>query len=391
MQKTSTFVLFFTSLLPFVFGHKRYKEGELVEVYGNKIGPVANPSETYSWTTLPLCQPDQLDFERRGLGDVLRGDKKAHTMFDMPFRVDASLSQLCDVELNSENVRKLNRAVSQDYVFEFILDGMPVHGRVGRKAVAEDMPAVRHNENLIFNHFDFDIHYNNDEIIGAVVRQDEMSAARLPSGEEVKGLTAAGSTPHLAVYMSVTWTPTNTSYTNRMDNYVKEREASPFVEIHWISIVNSFVLVLLLTGFLSLILLRSLRNDFYGLSGRDEERGHKGPQDDDETGWKLLSHDVFRPPRNINLLCALLGSGAQMILVFICILLLCFVGTFHPSRRGALYVAFLGLYALTSGIDHAHQNYFAAKNTHNAPQLLLGMCRAYSMFGGEAPTGLATF
>ena len=33
-------------------------------------------------------------------------------------------------------------------------------------------------------------------------------------------------------------------------------------EIHWLSIINSFVLVLLLTGFLSIILMRILKKDF---------------------------------------------------------------------------------------------------------------------------------
>lgn len=33
-------------------------------------------------------------------------------------------------------------------------------------------------------------------------------------------------------------------------------------EIHWLSIINSFVLVLLLTAFLSIILMRILKQDF---------------------------------------------------------------------------------------------------------------------------------
>ena len=34
------------------------------------------------------------------------------------------------------------------------------------------------------------------------------------------------------------------------------------IEVHWLSIINSFVLVVLLTVFLSIILLRVLKNDF---------------------------------------------------------------------------------------------------------------------------------
>ena len=44
------------------------------------------------------------------------------------------------------------------------------------------------------------------------------------------------------------------------------------VQIHWFSIINSCVTVLLLTGFLATILMRVLKNDFVKFS-RDDEAG----------------------------------------------------------------------------------------------------------------------
>ena len=44
------------------------------------------------------------------------------------------------------------------------------------------------------------------------------------------------------------------------------------LQIHWFSIINSCVTVLLLTGFLATILMRVLKNDFLKYS-RDEEAG----------------------------------------------------------------------------------------------------------------------
>jgi len=43
-------------------------------------------------------------------------------------------------------------------------------------------------------------------------------------------------------------------------------------QIHWFSIINSCVTVLLLTGFLATILMRVLKNDFIKFS-RDDEAG----------------------------------------------------------------------------------------------------------------------
>ncbi len=45
------------------------------------------------------------------------------------------------------------------------------------------------------------------------------------------------------------------------------------VQIHWFSIINSCVTVLLLTGFLATILMRVLKNDFVKYT-RDEEGGY---------------------------------------------------------------------------------------------------------------------
>jgi hypothetical protein len=62
------------------------------------------------------------------------------------------------------------------------------------------------------------------------------------------------------------------------------------LQIHWFSIINSCVTVLLLTGFLTTILLRVLKNDFLKYTSRDDEAG----EPEDETGWKYLHGDVFR-------------------------------------------------------------------------------------------------
>lgn len=34
-----------------------------------------------------------------------------------------------------------------------------------------------------------------------------------------------------------------------------------------------------------------------------------------EVGWKLVHSDVFRCPQNISLLCAILGTGTQLLIL----------------------------------------------------------------------------
>ena len=54
----------------------------------------------------------------------------------------------------------------------------------------------------------------------------------------------------------------NLDWKNRMSRYAESRFLPSSFEIHWLSIINSIVLVLLLTAFLTIILLRVLKNDF---------------------------------------------------------------------------------------------------------------------------------
>ena len=57
-----------------------------------------------------------------------------------------------------------------------------------------------------------------------------------------------------------------------------------WVQIHWFSIINSCVTVLLLTGFLATILMRVLKNDFIKYT-RDDEAGGTPTH----TPWRAMS------------------------------------------------------------------------------------------------------
>lgn len=82
------------------------------------------------------------------------------------------------------------------------------------------------------------------------------------------------------------------------------------VQIHWFSIVNSIVVVLFLSGILTMIIIRTLRRDIAAYNREDLEE--ELDEAIEETGWKLVHGDVFRAPEYPGLLCSLLGSGVQI-------------------------------------------------------------------------------
>ena len=61
---------------------------------------------------------------------------------------------------------------------------------------------------------------------------------------------------------SAKWKETPTPFEKRMEKYSSSSNMPHHLEVHWFSIINSCVTVLLLTGFLATILMRVLKNDF---------------------------------------------------------------------------------------------------------------------------------
>ncbi|BBN04783.1 ABC-2 type transport system permease protein [Marchantia polymorpha subsp. ruderalis] len=305
----------------------KYKEGDEVPLYANKVGPFNNPSETYRYFDLPFCPPDSLSEKREDLGEVLNGDRMVHARYQLNFRRDKEAESLCEKVLKKEDLQKFRMAVKNDYYFQMYYDDLPIWGFIGK--------AKEDNKFSLFTHVHFDINYNGDRVIEINVSTDPKYAKDISDDTDQK----------VEFTYSAKWKAVDTPFDRRMEKYSKYSFLPQHLEIHWFSIINSCVTVLLLTGFLATILMRVLKNDFIKYS-RDEE----SPDDQEETGWKYIHGDVFRYPPYKSLFCAVLGTGTQLLALAIFIFMLALVGVFYPYNRGALYTALVVIYALTSGI-----------------------------------------
>lgn len=52
------------------------------------------------------------------LGEVLEGDRMVTTMYNVTFKTDKSLEELCSTVLTVDQVKKFRKAVEQDYYFQ---------------------------------------------------------------------------------------------------------------------------------------------------------------------------------------------------------------------------------------------------------------------------------
>ena len=63
-----------------------FKDEDVVPLFVNKVGPYANPSESYEFYSLPLCRPKKVQHEHHTLGEKLEGDRKQSSAYEIRFK-----------------------------------------------------------------------------------------------------------------------------------------------------------------------------------------------------------------------------------------------------------------------------------------------------------------
>jgi len=145
----------------------------------------------------------------------------------------------------------------------------------------------------------------------------------------------------------VSWEVSDIKWVSRWDAYLR----MPRGTVHWFSILNSVLVVLVLSGVVAVIMLRTIRRDlakYEELILNETENGVRSPEA--EAGWKALKSDVFRAPPKCRQLSMLVGCGLQIFLASSLTLLFGAFGFLSPAVRGALLSTLLGLYMLLSTV-----------------------------------------
>jgi transmembrane 9 superfamily protein 2/4 len=345
----------------------------------------------FEYYDLPVCTPLKEDSknrkhkERKNLGSRLQG----HSLQTAPFssiRVKRNLgcTPTCSVVLSPKKLRWMRQLVDRQYRVQLQLDQLPVLMRskeynyavrgypVGFKAPAS-FQALKAGEFYLFNHLKFVITYHEDSVNFQGVRvtgfdvhpvsiQHEIPKDGKAINENTELSTCNGSpvdndpSKYLALRgngsdnglpitysYEVEWVASDLPWTDRWDVYLV---GAPNDDLHYFSILNSLVIVLFLTGAISTIMIRTLRKDIAVYNEMDslEEGG-------EETGWKLVHGDVFRPPQNMPmLLSVLVGTGCQIGLAFGMSMLAAILKLLNPLQKGQTLTALIILYVLCGSV-----------------------------------------
>lgn len=311
---------------------RSYSTGQKVPFYVNKIGPYSNPSETYEFYQLPFCQPKTIQHKHASMGEGLAGDHKVNSLYDIRYLFPIKWTQLCEVHLSKEEVDEFKKAIDKKYYYEMFYDGLAMGAFVGTIGMEnKEGSEVKHY--YLFTHLHFSIYHNSKgQIIHVNVSVDYNQVTELTGGDA-----------NVEFSYSATWIQVNKSWKDRGKLGSEPMDK----DIHWLSIMNSVVLVLLLTGFVAIVMMRILKSDFlrYARSEEDEL------DDEEDYGWKLLHADVFRVPKYNTLFFAFIGLGVQSVAIMFSILIMYLLGLLTASGNdGTTYVAAIMLYAFTSAL-----------------------------------------
>lgn len=322
-------LVFYITLFIFIqnISSTEYKVKDPIPVIIDKVWPKGNPSEPYDYFSLPFCPPKEQVGE--GFAYSITGSRKYISNHNIEFGVDKKPTVLCDKKkLTEKDVAKFRYAVDKDYYFLMHVDDLPLREHIGQKT---ELPGgkIRY---VLFTHIDFIISYNQNQII-SIQLSKKVNPIDISKDEETE----------VEFSYSVQWQKTEEKYVHRLEKYVDSNQHPEEVEIQWFSIINSLVLVILLTCFLAFILIRILKRDV---------QKYTDPEDKDESGWKYIHTDVFRFPKHINLLASLLGNGAQLFGISVFVLSLSLLGVFYPDYSyRTMYTAMIIVYVLTTGIN----------------------------------------
>jgi len=357
MQVFITFLLF--CLLPLAQGKaylaqsNRYNAGKDVSVLVSTVHPFYNPGERYDYDQLPWpCRSMHGKAGAAEIGSKFVGERsRAAHEYSMKYLETVVKKSLCGkVTLAPSQIKRFNYAIKRQYEYQMFIDDLPLWGKVGFMRQGMNSQ-IKH---YLITHRDFHILYNKDRVIACNLTREFGRPVSLPIID--KHMNPEPPSVQVDFTYSVKWSKTKISFADRWSYNLHANPTRHQIEAHWLWVLNSSLLVVLLTGLLSMILLRTLKNDvarYLQLDQIDQEEAAEarlaGTYDEiDDSGWKRIRFDVFRAPERTMLFSSVIGVGAQILMIMTFLMILAVVGYFYPGNHGRLVFASVMLYALTS-------------------------------------------
>ncbi|CAL5204954.1 unnamed protein product [Lathyrus oleraceus] len=355
-----------------------FVKGEVLEVKVNKLTSIKTQLP-YSYYSLPYPAPKKIQDSAENLGEVLRGDRIENSLYVFKMREPQMCNIVGKVKLDAKNAKEFKEKINDEYRVNMILDNLPLVVPIKRNdqdstvyqlgfhvGLKGQYSGSKEEKYFIHNHLAFTVKFHRDvqtesaRIVGFEVKPfsvkheldgkwDEQKTRLTTCDPHAKHTVMNNNSPQeveenkeIIFTYDVDFQESDVKWASRWDAYLLMNDD----QIHWFSIVNSLMIVLFLSGMVAMIMLRTLYRDIAKYNELETQE-----EAQEETGWKLVHGDVFRPPVNSDLLCVYVGTGVQFFGMILVTMIFAILGFLSPSNRGGLMTAmllvwvFMGLFA----------------------------------------------
>uniref|UniRef100_A0A0G4H5F7 Transmembrane 9 superfamily member n=1 Tax=Chromera velia CCMP2878 TaxID=1169474 RepID=A0A0G4H5F7_9ALVE len=345
---------------------QEYNPGDSVPL---KVNKMTSPQTQipYSFYHLDFCSPQKITRYSMHLGQILAGDALENSDYSLKMAENVKCRVLCDKPLTPEAAEKFQNFIDKQYVINWVVDDLP--------ATAGDLSSASSEKQLfligtkdestqryfIHNFVTLQLQYHVTKqgtyrVVAVGVKPRSLDKADLTE-DKCNTLTQAGGATGLAEVKAgetirfayeVEWSEnTETTWASRWDRLRESSETIGTAQ-HWFHAINWGLIILFFSGFVATILLRSLKKDIdlYNKVGLQVEDISGEGDLMDEAGWKLVHADVFRKPVHCRVLSTLAGTGAQLSMMFLVLMVAAALGLVSPQHRGMVLQSMLVLFVV---------------------------------------------
>jgi transmembrane 9 superfamily member 2/4 len=360
-----------------------YVSNEPIVMYTDMVNSKKTPVP-FDYYILPMCPPPTYAVKkiRKNLGARLMGAKLEPSPFSLRVKQSHGCTPVCHVSVDAGRIKWMRRLVERQYRIHMTLDQLPVLMRSKELNYAvrgfpigfiapPSFTGLAHSEMYLYNHYKFTITYQEitSSIAGVRITGFDVHPVSIeheawkgegqplqtcdapdapnPSNDPGSYLSLrtgpTGENLEVTYSYEVEWIQSDLLWADRWDVYLI---GSPDDDIHYFAIVNSLMIVLFLTGAIATIMIRTLRKD---IRGYNEIQTLEEAQE--ETGWKLVHADVFRPPGfSPMLLSVFVGTGCQLGMTYFLSMLCAIAKLLNPLKKGQTLTALLFLFVLSGSV-----------------------------------------
>lgn len=354
----------------------------------------------YDYYRLPFCKPEKVESVAESLGEVLTGERMENSVYNLVVLKNETCKQGCTKTYSPDEIELFLQMAVEQYRINMVLDNLPAAEIRTLHTVADNSQEITtytlgiplahpeevvttttdakggeagHKEYYLNNHVHFVVYYHQLDnetahsleqqgnlIVGFEVHSYSIQHQWKDRGTKKELITCSTERgPDLTIpklkldtqlteteviwTYDVTWKHSSQRWVSRWDVYLQINDD----QIHWFSIINSLVVLIFLTGMVAMIMMRILHKDLTRYNEVDQSEEAREVRE--ETGWKLVFGDVFRPPKFAQILAVYIGSGVQVFSMVMVTIVFALLGFLSPSNRGALMTAMVLLFVLLGG------------------------------------------